>query len=345
MSCKLRSLWGAALASLTVMYCPVSLSQSQGVKQNAELLDSMQELPVGLGNLPKLKIPANNKQSPEKIELGRQLFFDKDLSGDRSMSCGTCHNPSTGFSDGRPRAIGFHGKVLPRHTPTVLNAAYDSYQFWDGSALSLEDQVTGPIRSPAEMNLPDERELVRRLNANRHLRVQFHRVFGEGPSLNNVAKAIAAYERTLITGNSKFDRYAAGDKHALNLHEKNGLVLFIAKAHCSRCHNGANFTDNQFQNIGVGGNDAGRFVVTHQESDRGYFKTPGLRNVALHAPYMHDGSLPTLATVIDYYNRGGNDMPGKSPFITRLGLTQGEERDLVAFLKTLTGSVAVPSSH
>jgi len=295
---------------------------------------------VGLGILPKLNIPADNPQSPEKIELGRKLFFNKELSGDHSMSCASCHDPASAFSDGKPRAIGFRGKELDRHTPTVLNAAYDSYQFWDGRAVSLEQQAAGPITSTAEMNLPDEAELVRRLNADPSYRREFHAVFGQGPSLKNVVKAIASYERTLITTNSRFDRYAAGDKDALTLHEKNGLMLFIAKARCSRCHDGPNFTDNKFQNTGVGENDEGRSAVTRQESDRGAFKTPGLRNVALHAPYMHDGSLATLEAVIDYYDRGGNDKKGKSPFMIKIGLSRDEKDDLIAFLKTLNGSVA-----
>jgi cytochrome c peroxidase len=189
------------------------------------------------------------------------------------------------------------------------------------------------------MNMPDEKELVSRVNTDLRYQQEFQAVFAQGPSLKNVVKAIAAYERTIITSNSRFDRYAAGDKSALTLHEKNGLVLFIAKARCARCHDGPNFTDNKFQNTGVG-DDEGRFAVTKQEIDRGAFKTPGLRNVALHAPYMHDGSLATLEAVIDYYDRGGNDKKGKSPFVLKIGLTRAEKQDLLAFLKTLNGSVA-----
>jgi cytochrome c peroxidase len=329
-----------ALAILGFMFVPFQLARTQTLQQTAQLIDSLQELPVGLGTLPMLEIPANNPQSREKIQLGRKLFFDRRLSGDNSMNCASCHNPARGFSDGKPRAVGFQGKELGRHTPTLLNAAYDSYQFWDGRALSLEQQAVGPITSTAEMNLPDEAELVRRLNADPGYRQEFQAVFAAGPSLKSVVKAIAAYERTIISTNSRFDRYAAGDKNALTLHEKNGLVLFIAKARCSRCHNGPNFTDNKFQNTGVGKNDEGRFAVSHQESDRGAFKTPGLRNVALHPPYMHDGSLATLEAVIDYYDRGGDDKIAKSPFILKIGLASQEKRDLLAFLKTLNGSVA-----
>jgi len=327
-----------ALAILGFMFLPLGFMWGQSLKQTAQLIDSLQELPVGIGILPEVRIPADNPQSPQKAILGRRLFFDKDLSGDHSMSCASCHNTVYGFSDGKAHALGFQGKELSRHTPTVLNSAYNAYQFWDGRALSLEQQAVGPITSKAEMNLPDETELVNRLNADASYRQEFQAVFGQAPSLKIAAKAIAAYERTLITHNSRFDRYAADEKSALTLHEKNGLVVFIAKARCARCHDGPNFTDNKFQNTGVG-NDEGRFGVTKQESDRGALKTPGLRNVAGHAPYMHDGSLATLEAVIDYYDRGGDDKKGKSPFVMKIGLTREEKQDLLAFLKTLNGSV------
>jgi cytochrome c peroxidase len=330
-----------ALAILGFIFIPFWVMRAQSPKQTAQLIDSLQQLPVGLGTLRRLEIPADNPQTSQKVELGRKLFFNKDLSGTHSMSCASCHDPAKGFSDGQALAIGFQGKQLRRHTPTVLNTAYNSSQLWDGRALTLEQQAAGPITSTAEMNLPDEAELVRRLNADPRSRQEFHVVFGEGPSLKTAAKAIAAYERTIVTANSRFDRYAAGDKSALSLHEKNGLVLFIAKARCSRCHNGSNFTDNQFQNTGVGDRDEGRFSVNQKESDRGAFKTPGLYDVASHPPYMHDGSLATLEAVIDYYDRGGNQKKGKSPFVLKIGLTKEEKQDLLAFLKTLNGSVAV----
>jgi len=335
-----------ALAILGFIFVPLWFAWAQSLEQTAQLIDSLQELPVGLGILPKLEIPAENPQSPQKVALGKRLFFNKDLSGDHSMSCASCHDPAKGFSDGKTRALGFRGKELRFHTPTVLNSAYDSYQFWDGRALSLEQQAASPITSAVEMNMPDETELVSRLNADPRYRQEFQAVFAQGPSLKSVVRAIAAYERTLTTLNSRFDRYAAGDKSALTLHEKNGLVIFIAKARCARCHDGANFTDNKFQNTGIG-DDEGRFAVTKQESDRGAFKTPGLRNVALRAPYMHDGSLSTLEAVIDYYDRGGDDKKGKSPFVLKIGLTREEKGDLLAFLKTLNGSVAAaaPPPH
>src|SRR5438445_2726034 len=163
----------------------------------------------------------------------------------------------------------------------------------------------------------------------------FDAVVGEGPGLKNVAEAVAAFERTIVSGGSRFDRYAKGDKSALTWNEKNGLVLFIGKARCARCHNGPNFTDNKFHNIGINSGDDGRYRITKLQEDWRAFKTPGLRDATRHAPYMHDGSVSTLTGVIDYYDRGGNPGKGRSPFIYRIGLTKSEERDLLEFLRTL----------
>ncbi len=325
--------WVATLLSILVIS-----ARAQSLRENAQMIDSLVgELPVGLGALPDPPIPTDNQQTPQKVELGKRLFFDKALSADRSISCGSCHDPKKGLSDGRPHAVGFHGTVLRRHTPSIWNAAYNASQFWDGRAATLEDQATGPMSSPGEMNSPGERELMQRLEADSYYRAAFRGAFGESPTLRDVAKALAAFERTLIARDSRFDRYARGDKRALTLHEKNGLVVFIGKGRCARCHNGPNFTDNKFQNIGAGQeDDKGRFAVTAIESDLGAFKTPSLRNVELHAPYMHDGSLPTLEAVIEYYDRGGDVRPDKSPFVMKVGMTEGEKRDLVRFLRALT---------
>ena len=313
------------------------LLHAQSLRENARMIDSLKELPVGLGVLPPPAIPKDNPQNSKKIELGRRLFFDKQLSADNTISCASCHDPKHGFSDGLARGVGFHGAQTLRHTPTVWNAAYSSSQFWDGRATSLEEQVNGPMSSATEMNSPEKSSLAGRLDADAYYHRSFRTVFGEPPNQANVMKALAAYERTLVARNSKFDRYARGDKNALNLHEKNGLVLFIGKGRCARCHKGPNFSDGKFQNIGEGNeDDSGRFSVTHEEADRGPFKTAGLRNVKLHPPYMHDGNLPTLEAVIGYYDRGGGARPGKSPFIMKIGLTAGEKRDLTAFLRALT---------
>ena len=308
------------------------------------MVDTMKVLPGGLAALPPVAAPENNPQTEAKVELGKRLFFDTRLSGDFSSSCATCHNPTVAFTDGLPRSRGFAGKTLLRNSPTVLNAAYNTAQFWDGRAATLDEQCKGPLLSPQEMNMVDEKHLVDRLNAVPQYRQDFQTVFGEGPSLDNVAHAIASFERTLVTPGSRFDRYALGDKSALTDQEKRGLIVFFGKGSCSECHKGVNFTDNLYHNLGakpVPGNpeDLGRFAVTHNPADRGAFKTPTLRNVALTAPYMHDGSVATLEDVVEFYDRGGDGAPNQSKLIFKLNLTAQERQDLVAFLKTLTGNI------
>jgi cytochrome c peroxidase len=317
------------------------------------MLDSMRALPGGLSALPVVPIPPDNPQTPAKIELGKKLFFDTRLSLDRASSCASCHSAEKAFADGLPRAKGFQGVTLPRNSPTVLNAAYNTAQFWDGRAATLDEQCKGPLLAPAEMNMLDEKHLVDRLNSIPGYRHDFQTIFGGSPSLDNVARAVAAFERTLVTPGSRFDRYAMGDKAALTDQEKRGLIVFIGKAACSECHNGPNFSDNKYHNLGVvaaHGNpqDPGRYAITKNEEDRNAFKTPTLRNVALTAPYMHDGSSATLEEVVELYDRGGGDAPNKSKLIYKLNLTSQEKTDLVAFLKALTGTlpeVKVPAMY
>ena len=304
-----------------------------------EMLDAMKTLPGGLTFLPEVPVPEGNPQRAAKIELGKRLFFDVRLSQDRSSSCATCHSPEKAFADGLARARGFQGVTLSRNSPTVLNAAYNTAQFWDGRAATLDEQCKGPLLSAAEMNMIDERHLIERLNNVPGYVEDFQEVFGAAPTLDNVSKAIAAFERTLVNSDSRFDRYVRGDKKALDAHEKHGLILFFSKASCSECHKGPNFTDNQFYSLGTTNNDPGRYAITQHEADRNAFKTPTLRNVALTGPYMHDGSSATLEDVIEIYNRGGDSGPNKSKLVYPLNLTNDEKADLVAFLKALTGTV------
>jgi cytochrome c peroxidase len=296
------------------------------------MLDTLKTLPGGLAALPAVPIPADNPQSAAKIELGKKLFFDTRLSLDRASSCATCHSPEKAFADSLPRAKGFKGALLPRNSPTVLNAAYNSAQFWDGRAATLDEQCKGPLLAPAEMNMLDEKHLVDRLNSIPGYRHDFQSIFGGSPSLDSVTRAVAAFERTLVTPDSRFDRYAMGDKSALSDSEKRGLILFIGKAACSECHNGPNFTDNKYHNLGIAAahgspDDVGRFAVTKNAEDRNSFKTPTLRNIALTAPYMHDGSSATLEEVVELYDRGGGDTPNKSKLIYKLDLTAQEKAD------------------
>ncbi|MBI3652607.1 MAG: c-type cytochrome [Acidobacteria bacterium] len=302
-----------------------------------QMLDQMSALPGGLAALPA-RLP-NESAQPAAVELGKLLFFDSRLSLDRSMSCATCHDPTKGFTDGQALATGFAGKALKRHSPTLLNSAFNTRQFWDGRSASLEDQALGPIKNPDEMNMGNDEMVIERLNRVPQYRELFQHAYQQAPTMQGIAKALAAFERTLITPDAPFDHYMKGDKAALTAAEKRGLLWFISKASCSQCHNGVNLTDNEFYNLGHNAtNDQGRFAITKAEKDKAAFKTPSLRNVALTAPYMHDGSLQTLEEVVDYYNQGGGNNPHKSNLIMQLFLTDQEKADLVAFLKTLTGS-------
>src|SRR5215831_11073245 len=231
------------------------------------MVDAMDGFPGALGPLPEVVVPADNPQTPRKIDLGKRLFFDNRLSLDQRSSCATCHNPNKAYADGLVRSRGFQGIFLRRNSPTLLNAAYAHSQFWDGRAATLDDQCKAPLLSPLEMNMLDEQHLVDRLNHVTGYRRDFQAVFGSGPSLNNVARAIAAFERTLTTPGSRFDRYAQGAKSALTEDEKRGLIVFFGKGSCSECHKGPTLTDDQFHNIGTipgsgAPKDLGRYEVT-----------------------------------------------------------------------------------
>ena len=304
-----------------------------------EVLDQMEKLPGDLGPLPPVPVPADNPQSDAKIELGKMLFFDKRLSFDKSMSCATCHDPAKGYSDGLPLSIGLGKMALGRHSPTLLNAAYNSTQLWDGRVSALEEGAQYMIESPDAMNLK-RRELADRLNKVPEYKKRFQKVFGKEANIENVAKAIASFERTLVTSDAPFDRYMLGDKHALTNEEKRGLALFVGKAVCSKCHSGPNFTDNQFHSLGVSqeGADLGRYSVTKEEKDKWRFRTTPLRNLTQTAPYMHNGSIETLEGVINFYHRGGgSNRFNKSPNMIKLHLTNQEKKELVSFLKALDG--------
>ncbi|MEW6545168.1 MAG: cytochrome-c peroxidase [Nitrospirota bacterium] len=298
---------------------------------------------LALGQLPKARIPAHNLQFDAKVELGKLLFFDARLSKDGSVSCASCHVPAAGFADPRQFSIGVGGKQGGRNAPPAMNAAYNHLQFWDGRAGSLEEQALGPIQNPIEMAETLE-HVVKKLNKVKGYRTRFQAVFGTGVTPEGIAKAIAAFERTLVSTNSPFDRYMAGDKGALSESARRGLELFQGKARCVLCHNGPNFSDNKFHNIGVPQagplkEDPGRYAVTKRDADKGAFKTPGLRSVALTAPYMHTGGFQTLEEVVEFYNKGGEAVPGKDPFMSALSLADQEKQDLVEFMKSLTGDL------
>lgn len=298
--------------------------------------------PLGLPPVPE-RVPA------AAVALGKKLFFSQALSVDRSLSCASCHQPGNGFADSRATSPGVKGGRGNRNAPSVWNAVYWSSQFWDGRAASLEEQAGGPMLNPIEMG-HSNRGVVASVEADPELRQMIAAAYGDDTvTFERITRAIAAYEKTLVRGNSPFDRYQfGGDKTALSEEAQRGLALFRGKANCALCHTIAEdhalFTDQKFHNLGVGmdpaGNltDAGRYTVTKREEDRGAFRTPSLRNIAETAPYMHDGSLKTLKEVVDFYVGGGNANPQLDPLIQPLtSFTRQERADLVAFLESLTG--------
>jgi len=324
---------------------------------------SEQVMPVGkplqikapLG-LPAVPIPADNPPTAETVALGRRLYYDPMLSADNTVSCASCHAPEAGFSDPRPLSIGVGGKKGARHSPTVINSAYNFLQFWDGRAPSLEEQCKGPIANPVEM-ATTHANVVKRLRDDPKYVALFRDAWGTDQiTIDLVAKSIASFERTVLSGNSPFDRFYYGhDKAALSPSAKRGLKLFMdaKKGNCAVCHtigkDYALFTDNKFHNLGVGADinggmtDLGRFDQTKNEADWGAFKTPTLRNVAQRSPYMHDGTFPTLKDALGHYIGGGNLNPHLDKEIHALDfLTFDEREDLLAFLDSL--SAPLPES-
>jgi cytochrome c peroxidase len=289
--------------------------------------------------------PKDNPTSPEKIALGKQLYFDSRLSRDNTVSCASCHDPNKGFSNGEQFATGVGGKKGGRNSPTVLNTAYNQFQFWDGREGSLESQALGPIQNPIEMNLTLP-EVVEKLNAITGYKQQFQAVFGTDVTSEGIAKAIAAYERTVLSGDAPYDKFKAGDDSALSEAAQRGMKVFFGKGVCSACHSGRNFTDNAFHNLGIGMKaekpDVGRFAISKLGGDTGSFKTPTLREIAKSGPYMHDGSIKTLEEVVEHYVRGGvaNDYLDEDVF--PLKLTDQEKADLVTFLKEGLSSANYP---
>jgi cytochrome c peroxidase len=326
-------------------------------------------LPRGVpADLWELLVPPDNPVTADKVSLGRRLYYDKRLSSDGTVSCATCHDPSRGFSDGRRVAAGIGGRTGARNSPTVLNAVFNEFQFWDGRASSLEEQAKGPMVNPVEMGFTSHDEVVAVVRAIPEYRDEMQRVFGREPTIDDVAAAIATFERTAVTGDSPFDRFRAGEASAIPESAQRGFSLWNGKARCNTCHafgdSTPNLSDNKFHNVGVAAKnkdfaalarraaslpdsaalardpefaEMGRWVTTRQPRDIGAYKTPGLRDVALTAPYMHDGSEATLMDVVEFYDRGGEPNPYLDGGIVPLKLTAQEKADLVAFMESLTG--------
>ena len=344
--------------------------------RGAQQAFSKNAIPLGLpADTWDYYVPRNNPMSDAKIALGRKLFFDERLSADGKIACATCHQPEKGFADGRAVAEGIGGRLGPRNSPTLLNAMFNAGQFWDGRADTLEEQAVQPLTNPLEMGNRSYDEVVARLREIPEYRDEFRRVFGKPVAIELVGMALATFERTLIAGDSPFDRFIAGDANALGDEARRGFALFRGKARCSRCHTFNEmmplFTDFNYHNTGVaaghpeferlarqaydvvetdraregidklaaepGGQELGRIAVSYLVFDLGAFRTPTLRNIALTAPYFHDGSARTLADVVKFYNEGGRPNINREWDLNSLSLTDDEQRDLVIFLESLTG--------
>lgn len=353
-----------------------SLALTERRGRETDLMKTVYHPPKGL---PPVPVPANNPVTPDKVRLGRKLFYDRRLSLNNTFSCAMCHIPEQGFTSNEMKtAVGIEGRTVKRNSPTLYNVAYYTSLFHDGRENSLENQVWGPLLAHNEMGNPSIGSVTEKLSSDSEYLALFNKAFGKEPTMETIGMAIASYERTLNSANSPFDRwYYGNDKQALSASAQRGFGLFTGKAQCSSCHlidkKFALFTDNDFHNTGIGyreamgddaktqrvqvapgvfvdvdrqviasvserkSNDLGRYEVTQDPGDRWRYKTPSLRNVALTAPYMHNGSLSTLKEVVEFYNRGGIANENLDSLIRPLHLTAKEIDDLVSFLATLTG--------
>jgi cytochrome c peroxidase len=322
-------------------------------------------------------VPKNNPLTTAKIELGRKLFFDARLSADGKVSCSTCHQPELAFTDGKAVAEGISGRRGVRNSIGLLNVMFNTAQFWDGRVDTLEEQAIEPLINPLEMGNPSHDGVIERLRGIAQYREQFRSVFGSDVTLNTLAHAISAYERTLVSGDSPLDRFIAGDEGAISDAARRGFAIFRGRGRCARCHSFSEqrpfFTDFAYHNTGVaanhpafeklarravdaletdqakalidrlgreeGGQELGRILASYQLFDLGSYRTPSLRNVAITAPFFHDGSARTLADVVKFYNGGGRININLEEELHPLGLTESEQLDLASFLESLTGKI------
>jgi len=346
-----------ALVAFAILYRPTNALSHPADQSTATLLPVGKPLqikaPLGL---PPVPIPADNPPTADTVALGRRLYYDPVLSADNTISCASCHGPQMGFTDTHPVSLGVGGKKGARHSPTVINSTYNTLQFWDGRAPSLEEQAKAPIANPVEM-ATTHADVVKRLQADPKYVILFKQAWGTDQiTIDLVVKSIASFERTVLCGNSAFDRFYYGhDKNALSPAAQRGFKLFVdpKKANCEVCHtigkDYALFTDNKFHNLGIGADihgdmvDLGRYEQTKNDADWGAFKTPTLRNIANRPPYMHDGSFPTLKDALGHYIGGGNQNPHLDKEIHAIDFLSFDERDdLLAFLNSL--SVPMPEN-
>jgi cytochrome c peroxidase len=289
-------------------------------------------------SFPDMPVPGDNQLTRERVDLGKRLFFDQQISRTRDVACASCHKQENAFADPRRVSEGVEGRLGDRNAPPLFNLAWNTSFFWDGGAPTLEHQVIGPIANPLEMDMKLE-DVVSRVALDASYVRQFEAAYGRKPDPGALTKAIASFMRTMVSGDSRYDRFVHGDRTALGEAEQRGKELFFSeRAECFHCHVGFNFTNNGFHNNGTRFDDLdlGREKITERQSDRGKFKVPSLRNVAVTAPYMHDGSLATLEDVVEHYSKGGQGHPNTDPTIHALDLAPQERADLVAFLRALT---------
>lgn len=299
------------------------------------------QIPLGLDK-DEIVIPKDNPLTKEKVELGKLLFFDKRLSKNNTIACASCHMPTLAFTDGQAVSTGIHRLQGGRSAPTAINRIFSQGQFWDGRAPTLEAQSVGPFVSPVEHGFANHDELVAKVKSFAGYQPLFQQAFGGEATTPLIGQAIASFQRTLLSGNSAYDKFGTGgDRSTLSKSAQRGLTLFLTKALCIRCHSGANFTDEKFHNLGIDWDgdhiDLGRYTVTKDPKDIGAFKTPTLREIAHTAPYMHDGRLATLKQVVEFYNKGGIKNPHLDKTVVPLKLTEEEQEDIVVFLHALNG--------
>ncbi len=379
MKSYLRTIKSLILLTALVITITVISSRDRSSANSGQNDKFKSALPAAIpADVWEMLIPQDNPLTEAKVALGKDLYFDKRLSLDDTVSCATCHDPKAAFAQNLSVAEGVGGKKGARNSPTILNAMFNVEQFWDGRAATLEEQAKGPIINPLEMAMPSHDAAVAKLKKVPEYVKRFQQVFGGAITIDNIAKAIAAFERTQLSGDAPFDRFIAGDKSAINEAAQRGFEVFKGKGRCVTCHefNASSpfFTDFKYHNIGVGMkassnfeslarqvqqmsqsgklnpealdklslsegfSELGRFLVTRQPKDIGAFKTSTLRDIELTAPYMHDGSLKTLREAIEFYNKGGEANPNLDGGIRKLDLTEPEIADLEEFLKSLTSN-------
>lgn len=340
---RMRRRVGIAVLAAAMLFPWYPANGKKATGKGARTASGSVQLPelLGLEN-PNTFVPADNPLTAQKVELGRLLFFDTRLSKNNTIACASCHIPALAFTDGQSVSSGIHRLQGGRSAPASINRVFAKAQFLDGRAATLEDQSVGPFVNPVEHGFMDHDEMIAKMRTIDGYRRLFKEVFGGEITIDGVGKAIASFQRTILSGNSPADRFdLGGEAEALSPDAQQGLALFRGKARCTRCHWGFNFSDEKFHNLGIGWDtntvDLGRYLVTQNPEEIGAFKTPTLREIAHTAPYMHDGRFATLEVVVNFYNQGGIKNPHLDNSIIPLELTAEGKRQLLAFLRSLSG--------